>query len=141
MTQQMRAVMLTVCALTIQGCVGGVLFGPPVIDTVRITPDPATANDTLTCEYDGFAGGADLSDVNYMDLVTIDQLEMDIPADEADQLTAQAKAFVNAIRSGTKPVVTAEQGYAAVDAAERIVSAIQSHAWDGLGASPFEENA
>lgn len=84
--------------------------------------------------------GADLSDVNYMDLVTIDQLEMDIPADEADQLTAQAKAFVNAIRSGTKPVVTAEQGYAAVDAAERIVSAIQSHAWDGLGASPFEEN-
>jgi predicted dehydrogenase len=85
--------------------------------------------------------GADLSDVNYMDLVTIDQLEMDIPADEADQLTAQAKAFVNAIRSGTKPVVTAEQGYAAVDAAERIVSAIQSHAWDGLGASPFEENA
>lgn len=85
--------------------------------------------------------GADLSDVNYMDLVTIDQLEMDIPADEADQLTAQAKAFVNAIRSGTKPVVTAEQGYAAVDAAERIVSAIQSHAWDGLGSSPFEENA
>lgn len=84
--------------------------------------------------------GADLSDVNYMDLVTIDQLEMDIPADEADQLTAQAKAFVNAIRSGTKPVVTAEQGYAAVDAAERIVSAIQSHAWDGLGSSPFEEN-
>ena len=34
-----------------------------MIDTVRITPHPATANDTLTCEYDGFAGGADLSDV------------------------------------------------------------------------------
>lgn len=85
--------------------------------------------------------GADLSDVNYMDLVKIDQLEMDLPADEADQLTAQAKSFVNAIRSGTKPVVTAEQGYAAVDAAERIVNAIKAHAWDGLGASPFEDGA
>ncbi len=81
--------------------------------------------------------GADLSDVNYMDLVKIDQLEMDIPADEADQLTAQAKAFVNAIRSGTRPVVTAEQGYAAVDAAERIVKAVDAHAWDGIGSSPF----
>ena len=82
-------------------------------------------------------GGADLSDVNYMDLVKIDQLEMDLPADEADQLTAQAKAFINAIRSGTRPVVTAEQGYAAVDAAERIVKAIAAHAWDGIGPSPF----
>lgn len=81
--------------------------------------------------------GADLSAVNYMDLVKIDQLEMDIPADEADQLTAQAKAFINAIRSGTRPVVTAEQGYAAVDAAERIVQAIAAHAWDGIGPSPF----
>jgi predicted dehydrogenase len=81
--------------------------------------------------------GADLSDVNYMDLVKIDQLEMDLPADEADQLTAQAKAFINAIQSGTRPVVTAEQGYAAVDAAERIVAAIAAHAWDGIGPSPF----
>lgn len=81
--------------------------------------------------------GADLSDVNYMDLVKIDQLEMDLPADEADQLTAQAKAFVNAVRSGSRPVVTAEQGYAAVDAAERIVKAIAAHTWDGVGKSPF----
>lgn len=101
-----------------------------------------TANaEALDDVRDKLREGADLSDVNYMDLVKIDQLEMDIPADEADQLTAQAKSFVNAIRSGTKPVVTAEQGYAAVDAAERIVTAINAHAWDGLGASPFQDTS
>jgi predicted dehydrogenase len=83
------------------------------------------------------SGGADLSDVDYKGLVKIDQLAMDLPADEADQLTAQAKAFVNAIRSGSRPIVTAEQGYAAVDAAERIVEAIAAHAWDGLGNKPL----
>lgn len=82
--------------------------------------------------------GADLSDVDYMDLVKIDQLQMDLPADEADQLTAQAKAFVNAIRSESKPVVTAEHGYAAVDAAERIVKMIDAHGWDGLEKTEFE---
>lgn len=98
-----------------------------------------TANDeALDNVRTKLRGGADLSDMNYMDLVNVDQLEMDLPADEADQLTAQAKAFVNAIQSGTKPVVTAEQGYAAVDAAERIVKAIKAHAWEGLEKRQFE---
>lgn len=82
--------------------------------------------------------GADLSDLNYMDLVNVEQLTMDLPADEADQLTAQAKAFINAICSGSVPVVTAEQGYAAVDAAEKIVASIKGHAWEGLEKSTFE---
>ena len=85
--------------------------------------------------------GADLSDLNYMDLVNVEQLAMDLPADEEDQLTAQAKAFINAIRSGGVPVVTAEQGYAAVDAAERIVRAIKGHSWDGLEKHTFEGKA
>ena len=98
-----------------------------------------TANDAALDDVRAkLRGGADLSDVNYMDLVNVDQLTMDLPADEADQLTAQAKAFINAIRSGSKPVVTAEQGYAAVDAAERIVDAIGAHAWEGLEKGRFE---
>lgn len=101
---------------------------------VQKTANDAALDDVRT----KLRGGADLSDVDYMDLVQIDQLEMDLPADEADQLTAQAKAFVIAIRSGTKPVVTAEHGYAAVDAAERIVKAIKAHAWDGLEKGQFE---
>jgi len=82
--------------------------------------------------------GADLSDLKYMDLVKIDQLTMNLPAGEEDPLTAQAMAFINAVRSGSAPVVTAQQAYAAVDAAERIVKAIQSHAWDGLQKQSFE---
>lgn len=100
---------------------------------VRKTANAAALDDVRN----KLSAGADLSDLDYMDLVKIDQLEMDLPADEADQLTAQAKAFVNAIYSGTKPVVTAEQGYAAVDAAERIVNAIAAHAWEGIENSPF----
>ena len=100
---------------------------------VSKTANTAALNDVRRRLQDG----ADLSDVDYLELVNTDQLEIDIPADETDQLTAQAKAFVNAIRSGSKPVVTAEQGCAAVDAAERIVAAIAAHAWDGIGPSPF----
>lgn len=101
---------------------------------VQKTANEAALDDVRT----KLRGGADLSDLDYMDLVKIDQLEMDIPADEADQLTAQAKAFVNAVQSGSKPVVTAEQGYAAVDAAERIVKAIAEYAWEGLEKQVFE---
>lgn len=82
--------------------------------------------------------GTDLSDLNYMDLVNIEQLTMDLPAGEEDPLTAQATAFIKSVCSGSAPVVTAEQGYAAVDAAEKIVQAIQQHAWEGLELSSFE---
>lgn len=82
--------------------------------------------------------GADLSDVDYMDLVNVEQLTMDVPAGEEDQLTAQATAFLRAVASGSAPVVTAEQGYAAVEAAEQIVASIRAHAWDGLEKNRFE---
>jgi len=98
-----------------------------------------TANaESLQDLREKLSDGADLSDVNYMDLVNVDQLTMDLPEGEEDQLTAQATAFINAIRSGTSPVVTAQQGYAAVDAAERIVQSINQHAWEGLEKDTFE---
>jgi len=43
------------------GCVDGVLFGPPVVELVAITPTPAHAGDTLRCQTNGFLGGEDLS--------------------------------------------------------------------------------
>jgi len=76
--------------------------------------------------------GQDLSGLNYLEMVDAQPLTIDLPPGEEDQLTAQATAFVNAIRTGQTPVVTAEHGCAAVDAAERIVKAIKAHAWQGM---------
>ena len=102
---------------------------------IRKTANDAALDDVRT----KLRGGADLSDVNYMELVNIEQLSMeDIPPGEEDPLTAQATAFVHAVQAGTAPVVTAEQGYAAVDAAERIVQAIRAHDWEGLEKRSFE---
>jgi uncharacterized protein YkwD len=37
-----------------------------VIEAVTILPSPATANDALTCGYDGFVGGEDASEIQWM---------------------------------------------------------------------------
>ena len=55
-----------VVLLSTSACVDGVLFGPPVIDMVTIQPTPATANDALTCVYEGFVGGEDASEMQWI---------------------------------------------------------------------------
>ncbi|MGB0766763.1 MAG: Gfo/Idh/MocA family oxidoreductase [Phycisphaeraceae bacterium] len=84
------------------------------------------------------AEGDDLSHANYLDMLTPEPLSIDLPADETDQLTAQAKAFLQSVRDDSTPVVTGEQAAAAVDAAERIVSSMRRHAWDGRAAIAAE---
>jgi predicted dehydrogenase len=79
--------------------------------------------------------GADLSDLDFGDLISIDELAMDQGDDassEADPLTAQLTSFLQAVRDGSEPVVTAAQGVAAIEAAERVLKAIASHRWKGL---------
>jgi predicted dehydrogenase len=63
---------------------------------------------------------SDLSQVNYAGLVNVESLEIK----ELDPLRAQLSSFVDAVTSGRTPEVTAEDGLAAVDAAQRIVGAI-----------------
>ncbi|MEO1236678.1 MAG: Gfo/Idh/MocA family oxidoreductase [Planctomycetota bacterium] len=84
------------------------------------------------------AAGADLSDLDFTDLINLEELEMDLPPEEEDPLTAQATAFLRCAREGGTPVVSAEQGCAAIDAAERIVAAIAAHRWDGLGSTKID---
>lgn len=86
----------------------------------------------------GLKAGKDLSDLNYMDLVAMEDLTMDLPPGQDDPLTAQATAFLHAAATGSAPVVTAEHGYAAVAAAERIVEALRAHEWEGLERKSFE---
>jgi len=62
----------------------------------------------------------DLSQLNYKDLVHIEEL----PIDDVEPLRAELDAFVEAVNNGSDPVVTAEDGMHAVEVAARIVRTI-----------------
>jgi predicted dehydrogenase len=60
----------------------------------------------------------DLSDLNYTELVDVQELRIE----DEEPLRAELNAFMQAVRGRTKPVVTADDGLAAVEVAERIVA-------------------
>jgi predicted dehydrogenase len=64
----------------------------------------------------------DLSDLNFADLVTIQELQID----DADPLRAELESFVNAVKNRSAPEVPAEDGLAAVELATQIVQAIST---------------
>jgi predicted dehydrogenase len=63
----------------------------------------------------------DLSQLNYMDLVHVEELKID----DTEPARAQLDAFVESVTTGKPPVVTAEDGLAAVETAMRIVEALR----------------
>ncbi len=81
------------------------------------------------------AEGRDLSDLDYQDIVQVEELTFDLPPGEEDQLTAEQTNFLHAACHGSQPAVDGLAGYAAVDAAERVVRAITDHKWEGLEGS------
>lgn len=82
-----------------------------------------TANEPqLNAVRDALRSGQDLSDVNYSELVALENLQID----DAEPLRMQLQSFLDAIRSGRRPDVDAEAGFAAVRTAERIVQAAQA---------------
>ena len=87
--------------------------------------------DVLQHVREQVAAGKDLTDLDYTEMIEIENLTMDLPPEEADPLTAELSSFLASARSGGAPVVTAEAGYAAVDAAERVVEAMRRHKWEG----------
>ena len=62
----------------------------------------------------------DLSDLNFADLVHVEELQID----DVEPLRAELESFVSAVHTGAKPEVTVEDGLAAVETAEKIVRAI-----------------
>lgn len=79
-----------------------------------------TANEEQLNEIrEQIRSGADLSDVNYLDVVNISPLEVG----EEEPLRIQAEDFLDAVRTGRRPEVDAQAGAAAVRTAERIVEA------------------
>jgi predicted dehydrogenase len=64
----------------------------------------------------------DLSQLNFMDLVNVQELAID----ETDPLRAELESFIEAASGRCGPAVTADQGLAAVELATRIVQSIAS---------------
>lgn len=67
--------------------------------------------------------GADLSDLDWGELVNIEPLEID----DADQLELEIGTFLDAVRSGTQPAIDAEAGFVNVRTAQRIVEATKEY--------------
>jgi predicted dehydrogenase len=65
----------------------------------------------------------DPAKLDYAAMVRVEALE----TDGADPITSQLTAFVEAVQARTAPVVTAEDGLAAVEVAQRIVQSIDTN--------------
>jgi predicted dehydrogenase len=77
-----------------------------------------TANERQLAEVrEQLKAGQDLSSINYLDLVQLDELAVG----EGEPLKLQIEDFLGSVRSGRRPAVDAEAGRAAVRTAERIV--------------------
>ena len=63
------------------------------------------------------ASGEDLSNIDYVDLVEVEELFVG----DADALTLQAEDFLDAFRTGRTPDINAEAGSMAIRTAERII--------------------
>lgn len=76
------------------------------VDAIRQTVEKVRAGEV-----------ADPTKLNFADMVQLEQ----IPVENRDQLTAEQEAFFQSIHSGSRPVVSGEDGKAAVELAQRIV--------------------
>lgn len=62
--------------------------------------------------------GKDLSNLNYHDLVAMEDLKID----NVDQLELEVSSFLDAVRTGSNPPIDAQAGFANVRTAQRIMS-------------------
>ena len=81
-----------------------------------------TANELQMREVrEQLRAGADLTDMDWTELVNIEPLEID----NGEPIVKEIEAFLDAVRTGTQPAINAEAGFVNVRTAERIVEAIQ----------------
>jgi predicted dehydrogenase len=70
----------------------------------------------------------------------METLELDCVRDH-DQLTAELRHFVGAVKTGRMPRVTGEDGRDALALADRILASVQRHHWDGTLNGPVGPKA
>lgn len=81
-----------------------------------------TANELQMREVrDQLRTGADLTDLDWTELVNIEPLEID----QGEPIVKEIEAFLSAVRTGARPAIDATAGFVNVRTAERIVQAIQ----------------
>jgi len=69
----------------------------------------------------------DFSTVNWPDLLTIEQLEID----DREPLRVEQESFIEAVsKEGARPEVTGEEGLAAIECAHLILESIKEHKWE-----------
>jgi predicted dehydrogenase len=73
--------------------------------------------------------GADLSNMNWHELVNIEELQVD----EGEPIVLEIKSFIQAVQSGTQPEIDATAGLANVRTAERIIEAARKERLGGTG--------
>ena len=61
---------------------------------------------------------------------------MTVDGKAQDQLTCELQEFITCVQTGNTPRVSGRDGLAAIDVAERIITAIREHCWDGTQAGP-----
>lgn len=82
-----------------------------------------TANESQLAEVrEQLRAGKDLTDLNYLDLVQVDELAVG----DGEPLRLQIDHFLECVRSGRQPDVDAEAGFAAVRTAERIMESARA---------------
>jgi predicted dehydrogenase len=60
---------------------------------------------------------------------------------KGDQLTAELRHFLDCVRAGTQPRVTARDGRNALELAERVLTALRAHRWEGASDGPLGPGA
>jgi predicted dehydrogenase len=56
---------------------------------------------------------------------------------KGDQLTAELKHFLDCVRTGNQPRVTGRNGRDALELAERVLTALRNHQWEGAADGPL----
>lgn len=72
-------------------------------------------------------GELDLQNVDWAEMVNVEMLDID----DREPLRLEQEAFVQAVREGTRPEVSAGDAVAAMELAERIQAVIREHRWEG----------
>ena len=67
----------------------------------------------------------DFSQVNWPELLHIEKLEIT----DNEPLKVEQQSFLKAVREGGRPEVTAEDGLAALECAEKILACVRQHKW------------